>query len=119
MIRIAMLQLGRALLVVGGLFFIVMLIAAHPPFLMGGAVRTESQAIAIAKRTLGEVDPELMRVSHPWQAELDCYGYFKRCSWMAGFREDYLFYDDGAAYVIIDPRTGEVTEKRTRSGGPL
>ena len=119
MIRITLLQPGRALLVVGGLFFIVMLIAAHPPFLMDGAVRTEGQAIAIAKRTLGGVDPEMVRVSHPWQAELDCYGYFERCSWTAGFRETYYFYDDGAVYVIIDPRSGEVTEMREISGGPM
>lgn len=113
MIRIATLQLGRAILIATALFLIAVLIAAHPPFYVRGAVHSERQAIAITKLAFVLHDPEAISTPHHWKAWLDCDddGY-EGCRWTAGF-----FEDGGAVYAMIDPRSGKVLELREASGG--
>jgi len=103
------LRVGRIALLTGVILIISALIIDHPPIYPGGAVEYPGRAIAIAKRTCGAAQPDLLKNSSlPWQAGLSHDDMKSAYVWHAGF----FLPHEGECMLSINPRTGKVLETR-------
>jgi hypothetical protein len=104
-----LLKLGRIALLVGAILIVSALIVDNTPIYLGGAVQYPGQAVAIAKRSCGATQPDLLKnTSLPWRAWLLYDDMRSAYVWNAGFDLPH----DGWCLLLIDPRTGEVLEAR-------
>jgi hypothetical protein len=94
---------------VAAILIVSALVIEHPPVYLGGAVEYPWQAIAIAKRTCGGIEPNLLKdPSLRWRAWLSHDDWRLPYVWYAGFFVPH----DGECMLTIDPRTGRTLDMR-------
>jgi len=99
--------LSRVVLILGAIGVVASILFEHPLMYRGGAVQYPWQAIAIAQRTCGDIDPELRESSLPWVAQLNKDSFASEYRWSAGFGTR-----DGECGVIVSAQTGKIIELR-------
>jgi len=98
-------RLAPVVLLVVGIAYSLLSQPAYP----NGVVKTESQAIEIARHELGGRAPEFFKQPSHWQARLD------GDRWTV--RDDLVF--GGGGELMIDARQGKIVEVRIYMAGPM